>query len=119
MKTPILRFLSFSCVLLVLLAGVSISSCKKDTVCHGIVRVFDTAGVAVNNAYVLLSAPTVNGDVTYTGTTDNTGQILFEVKLPAIFDINATSPAYPGKTGIGIIRLDEPGKSSDVNVTLK
>jgi len=106
-------------MILIIAAGVGTSSCKKDKICHGIVHVYDSAGIAVYNATVLLSAPTVHGDVTYTGTTDPTGQVLFEVKLPAIFDVTATKATYPGKTGVGIIRLDEEGKTGEVNVNIK
>ena len=119
MKTSVLNFFSFSCIILVLSAGVSISSCKKDQICHGIVHVYDTSGVVVNNANVLLAAPTVQGEVTYSGVTDASGQVLFEVKLPAIFDVTATKASYPGKTGVGIIRLDEPGKTGEVTVIIK
>lgn len=119
MKTPILNIFSFACVILLFLAGVGVSSCKKDQICHGSVHVYDSAGVAVYNAKVLLAAPTVKGDVTYTGVTDGSGTVIFEVALPAIFDVTATKSTYPGKTGVGILRLDEAGKTGEVNVNIK
>ncbi len=95
------------------------TSCKKDKICHGKVTVLDTGGVAIAGATVKLSAPSVNGDVVYTGTTDGSGIASFDVKLPAIFDIYATKATYPGKAGVGVIRLDEPGKKTEVKVTMK
>ena len=120
MKTFVLRFSSIAIVFLLLLTAISTPSCKKDKTCHGKVTVIDTAGVPIAVATVKLAAPSVNGQVTYTGTTDGTGVVTFEVKLPAIFDVFATQAAqWPGKTGVGVIRLDEPGKSAETTVTIK
>ncbi|MBL7884810.1 MAG: hypothetical protein JNL69_12125 [Bacteroidia bacterium] len=101
---------------LILVSG---SSCKKDEKCRGKVKVIDTAAIAVGNALVKIHAPSVNGQVSYTGFTDGGGFVSFEVKLPAIFDVEATKGSYPGMVGRGILRLDEPGKEADVTVILK
>ena len=120
MKTFVLRFSSFAIVFLLLLTALSTPSCKKDKICHGKVTVVDSIGTPVAGATVVLAAPSVNGQVTYTGSTDGTGVVTFEVKLPAIFDVKATQIFnYPGKTGLGVLRLDEPGKSTEITVTLK
>ena len=120
MKTFVLKFSSIAIVFLLLLTAISTPSCKKDKICHGKVTVVDTAGIPVAVATVELAAPSVNGQVTYSGITDGSGVVSFEVKLPAIFDVFAKQEAnYPGMTGVGVIRLDEPGKSAEVTVTLK
>lgn len=120
MKTFVLRFSTFAIIFLLLLTAISTPSCKKDKTCHGKVTVIDTAGIPVPLATVKLAAPSVNGQVTYTGITDGTGIVTFEVKLPAIFDVFATQAInYPGMTGVGVIRLDEPGKTAETTVTLK
>lgn len=119
MKTFVLKFSTIAIVFLLLLTAISTPSCKKDKTCHGKVTVLDTAGLPVAVATVELAAPSVNGQVTYTGTTDGTGVVTFEVKLPAIFDVTATQAAYAGMTGVGVLRLDEPGKTAETTVTLK
>ena len=93
------------------------TSCNKDKTCHGKVKVVDTNGAAISGAKVKLSAPSVSGDVVYEGSTDGSGEASFDVKLPAIFDVTATHIAYAG-TGVGVIRLDEPGKDADVQVKI-
>lgn len=96
------------------------SSCKKDQTCHGKVHVNDTAGRPVANATVKLAAPSVNGNVTYSELSDGSGDAEFDVKLPAIFDVTATKATYPpGSVGTGVLRLDEPGKTGAVTVTIK
>ena len=117
MKTFTLRFSAFAVASLLVFAALSSSSCKKDKTCHGTVRVVDTANNPVGSATVKLSAPSVNGDVTYSSTTDGSGDATFEVKLPAIFDVTATKATVG--TGTGVLRLDEPGKTNDVTVTLQ
>ena len=103
----------------ILLSVIFVStSCNKDKTCHGKVKVVDTNGAAISGATVRLSAPSVSGDVVYDGTTDGSGDASFEVKLPAIFDVLATHPAYT-ETGVGVIRLDEPGKDADVTVKIQ
>ena len=115
MKTITLKISAFACLALLFVFAVTSSSCNKDKTCHGTVKVVDSAGVGVANANVLLSAPSVGGQVTYKGVTDGSGNVNFEVKLPAIFDVTATKGSM---SGTGVIRLDEPGKSAEVTVTI-
>ncbi|MES2592305.1 MAG: carboxypeptidase-like regulatory domain-containing protein [Bacteroidota bacterium] len=117
----IVRISALTCVSLLVLVALSTSSCKKDKTCYGKVTVVDTAGVPVAGATVRLGAPSVNGTKTFEpATTDGSGVANFELKLPAILDIEAEKPsAYPGMLGKGILRLDEPGKTAEVTVTLK
>ena len=120
MKTFILKISAFACVAFLLITALSVTSCKKDKTCHGKVTVVDTAGIVVAGASVVLSAPSVNGQVSSSNITDASGVALFEIKLPAIFDIVASkNDAFPNMTGKGILRVDEPGKTADVTVTLK
>ena len=119
MKTFILKSSAFAFIFLLLFTAFSTSSCKKDKTCNGTVKVIDSTGKVVGNAAVKLAAPWVYGQVTYNGTTDGTGNASFEVKLPAIFDVTATQILYPGRIATGILRLDEPGKTNEVTVTLK
>lgn len=119
MKTFTLKFSAFVCAFILLFTAFSSSSCKKDKTCHGKVHVNDTAGVAVANAKVKLAAPSVNGDVEYENVTDAAGDVSFDVKLPAIFDVTATKATYPGMIGTGVLRLDEPGKSNEVTVKIQ
>ena len=114
-----LKLSAFSFILLLLCTAVGTSSCKKDKTCRGKVHVKDTAGVAVGYANVKLAAPSVQGQVTYDGVTDGNGDVNFEVKLPAIFDVTVTKPSFPGKIGIGVLRLDEPGKKDDITIIFK
>jgi len=119
MKNFTVKFSVFIFAFTLVFAAFSTSACKKDKTCHGTVRVVDTAGDAVGEASVRLSAPSVNGDVIYESTTDGSGQASFEVKLPAIFDVTATKGTLPGLEGVGVLRLDEPGKSNDITVTME
>jgi hypothetical protein len=120
MRMFILKSLAFGGVIFLLSVVFTTSSCKKNKTCHGTVHVYDTVGRAVGGAFVRLSAPSVQGDVKYDGTTDNSGTIRFDVKLPAIFDVQAYKVAvFPGKVGVGVLRLDEPGKSAEVEVTIR
>jgi hypothetical protein len=119
MRTFILKSLAFGGVLFLLSAAFTTSSCNKNKTCHGTVHVYDSLGRAVGNAFVRLAAPSVQGDVKYDGFTDNSGSIRFDVKLPAIFDVQAIKSTYPGKVGVGVLRLDEPGKSAEVDVTIR
>ncbi|MCW3076721.1 MAG: hypothetical protein JWO32_1330 [Bacteroidetes bacterium] len=110
----------FACLLL---TG---TSCQKNTDCKATVTCVDSTGVPVNNANVLLYATiktaqggTVTADLKANGTTDAGGQVKFTFKLPAIYDIRATTViATRTLTGTGIIKLEE-GKGSDKTVTLK
>jgi len=118
MKAIISKISAITGVILLLSVIFISTSCNKDKTCHGKVKVVDTNGVALSGATVKLSAPSVSGDVVYTNVTDGSGMASFDVKLPAIFDVYATKPAYTG-AGVGVIRLDEPGKDADVTVTIQ
>lgn len=117
MKNFINRISAITGVLALLSVMFISTSCNKDKTCHGKVKVVDTNGTAISGATVRLAAPSVGGDVIYDGKTDGSGLASFEVKLPAIFDVTATHPGYSG-TGVGVLRLDEPGKEADVTVKI-
>jgi hypothetical protein len=119
MKTFTLKFSAFVGTFILLFTAFSSSSCKKDKTCHGIVHVIDTSGSPISDAKVLLAAPSVNGEVTYEKLSDSYGDAEFEVALPAIFDVTATKSSYAGKVGTGVLRVDEPGKTGEVTVTIK
>jgi hypothetical protein len=119
MKRFILKSMVFGSVVLLLSAAFTTSSCRRDKTCHGKVHVVDTLSRDVANAFVRLSAPSVQGQVIYDGTTDNGGNVSFDVKLPAIFDVTAIKSTYPGKVGVGVLRLDEEGKSADIEVIIR
>lgn len=119
MKTLIFKTTAITGVLVFLTLMMVSTSCKKDKTCHGKVTVVDTNGTAIASANVKLSAPSVGGDVVYDGTTDGSGVASFEVKLPAIFDVYATKATYPGMAGVGVLRLDEPGKDAEVTVIMQ
>jgi len=118
MKTFLLKFSAFAFIAMIVAVTFTSTSCNKDKTCHGTVTVVDTTSAKVAGATVLLAAPSVGGQITYTGTTDGTGVVNFDVKLPAIFDVTATKTGSPTKTGTGIIRLDEAGKSNSVTITV-
>ena len=119
MKTFSNKILAIAGVVALLSVVFVSTSCNKDKTCHGVVTVVDTNGAKIAGATVNLAAPSVSGDVVYNGTTDGSGQASFDVKLPAIFDVTATHPGYPGTTGVGVLRLDEPGKDADVTVKIQ
>ena len=114
MKTNFLKFSAFAGALLLLLVAISASSCKKDKTTHGKIHVINSTGAYVAGAKVDLSAP--NAQVTYTGTTDSGGYIQFDVALPAIFDVKASKDSL---VGTGVLRLDEPGKTTELTVTIR
>src|ERR1035437_9543922 len=95
MKTFVLKLSAFVCVILLIITVVSSSSCKKDPMVHGKITVVDTAGAPVAGATVLLSAPSPGSNVAYSNVTDGSGTASFDIKLPAIFDIEATKSTYP------------------------
>ena len=106
------------------------TSCQKDTECKARVICHDSAGAAVSNASVLLYAvvkdptdpkgqATYTADVKATGSSDASGQVSFVFKLPAIYDIRATTTVGTRTfVGTGIIKLEE-GTSVEKTVTLK
>lgn len=106
------------------------TSCQKETDCKATVNCIDSTGSVVANAsvqlYALVKDPndpkgtaTYTADVKANGTTDGGGQVKFTFKLPAIYDIKATT-VVGTKTlsGASIIKLEE-GKSVSKTVTLK
>ncbi len=119
MKTLVLKSLAFGGVILLLATALGTSSCKKNKTCHGTVHVMDTLGKAISGAVVKLGAPSVQGDVKYDGITDNSGNVNFDIPLPAIWDVIATKNTLPNRVGTGVLRLDEPGKKATVDVTIR
>jgi hypothetical protein len=117
MKNFINRYLAITAVAALLSVVFVSTSCNKDKTCHGKVKVVDSNGAAIAGATVKLAAPSVNGDVVYENVTDGSGDASFDVKLPAIFDVTATHAGY-ASTGVGVLRLDEPGKDADVTVKI-
>ncbi|MGZ4035595.1 MAG: hypothetical protein ACXVPU_00760 [Bacteroidia bacterium] len=115
MKKFILKFSALASVFFLLLFGLTSSSCNKDKTCHGKVTVSDSVGTVIPSANVHLAAPSVGGDITYDGVTDGSGNVNFEVKLPAIFDVTATKGTLHGT---GVLRLDEAGKSNSITVKM-
>jgi len=119
--------------LLIIFAGFMLSclfftntSCNKNTDCIATVNCVDSTGANWSGANVMLYAvvKTANGgtvvaDIKANGTTDGDGKAKFTFKLPAIYDIKATS-TIGSKTylGSGIIKLEE-GQSSEKTVTLR
>ena len=128
MKTFILKISAVVCVVLFMMTALFNTSCNKDKTCHGKVTVNDTAGHPIAGAAVKLSSPPsvppsaahpTGGDLVINGVTDGSGVANFELKLPSIMDIKATSTLFPGMTGKGILRLDEPSKTAEVIVVIK
>ncbi len=119
MKAFIFKISAITGVLMLFTIMFIASSCNKDQTCHGTVTVVDTVGSPVASAKVKLSAPSVGGDVVYDGTTDGSGKVSFDVKLPAIFDVYATKATFPGLAGVGVLRLDEPGTDAEVKVIIQ
>jgi hypothetical protein len=121
-----------------LVVNVVFFACKKNTDCKATVKCVDANGSPLANAAVQLFATvktgsgsttgnTVIADVKANGVSDGAGNVSFVFKLPAIYDITATTTAAssstngPGTvtlTGNSIIKLEE-GKNVDKTVTLK
>ena len=109
---------------------ISSFSCQKDTDCKAKVTCKDSLGAPYPNANVLLYAivkdpndpkgqATYTADVKATGVSDGAGETSFVFKLPAIYDIRATSVVGTRTlVGTGIIKLEE-GKTVEKTVTLK
>ncbi len=119
MKSFVSKFSIFACCLLFFIASGSISSCKKDQTCHGKVTVVDSNNAHVAGATVRLDANSVGGQKVYNGLTDGSGVAVFDIDLPAIFDITATKATYPNQYGKGSLNVDEPKKESEVTVKLQ
>ena len=116
MKTSILKISSFLFLSFLLLTATVSTSCKKDKKTYGTVNAKDGNGTAIVSAKLLLAAPSANGQKSYTGITDSHGQAKFEIPLPAIWDVTISTDTT---SGTGVLRLDEPGKSDEITVTLR
>lgn len=115
-----------------LIAGLAFTStsCQKETDCKATIKCVDSSGIAVSDATVLLYAQvkdpndpkgttSYTADVKATGTTDESGQVNFVFKLPAIFDVKATKVVgIKTLSGTSIIKLEE-GNSVEKTVTLR
>lgn len=119
--------------LLIIVAGFLISclcftgtSCRKKTDCVASVHCVDSTGANWSGVNVQLFAivrtsngGTVVADVKANGDTDGDGKVKFTFKLPAIYDIKATTKVG-SKTyvGTGIIKLEE-AQTIEKSVTLR
>jgi hypothetical protein len=128
---PLALLISGFLVSTILMTGVS---CQKDTDCKARVFCKDSVGAAFPNANVLLYAvvkdpndpkgqATYTADVKANGVSDGGGEVSFVFKLPAIYDIRATSVATTATgtrtlVGTGIIKLEE-AKTVEKTVILK
>lgn len=111
-----------------ILAGLVFTStgCDKNTDCKASIIVRDSTGTLVTNANVKLFAnvkssngTTYVADVKADGVTDESGEVKFTFKLPAIFDIISTKVVSTRTlTGTGIIKLEE-GKGTQKEITIK
>lgn len=123
---------------LLLLSGLLISglifigtSCKKETDCKVVVKcVNEATGAAMGNVKVELFAlvkdpsdptgiKTDTADVKANGISDGSGEVRFTFKLPALYDIRATTSISNGvMSGSSIIKL-EVGETVSKTVPLK
>jgi hypothetical protein len=103
------------------------AACNKETICKATIKCVDSAGIAVNNAAVLVyatvktptSTQTFTADLKANGNTDASGEVKFTFKLPAIYDIRATYVvAAKTYSGAAIIKLEE-GKTVIKQVQLR
>ncbi len=123
----------FPFILLMLCINYFFISCEKNTDCKANIKCVNDSGQPLQNAAVQLYAnvKTANGgtvvaDLKANGVTDAGGMVSFLFKLPAIYDITATTTAVgTGSSattstliGAGIIKLEE-GKTVEKTVTLK
>ncbi len=116
MKTLVTKISTSLAILSLFIIFTMITSCKKDKVTHGTVTVKNVVGVAVSGAKVVLSATSVGGVKSYTGTSDASGVAKFDVPLPGIWDVAVTKDTL---TGQGVLRLDEPGKKDEITIVLR
>lgn len=118
MKTFTLKFSSFAFVLLLVTSATLLTSCKKDKTTYGKVTVVTEAKAPVLDATVTLSAPSANGEKSFTQKTNASGVTDFEIDLPGIWDVNVvTSDSL--LTGTGVLRIDEPGKKDEITVIVR
>ncbi|MBN8701615.1 MAG: hypothetical protein J0M08_00990 [Bacteroidetes bacterium] len=105
---------------LILIAITNFGCKKKDTTCTANVYVVDASGAPVDGASVRLWAntsnnPSNNTKIEETQTTDSDGLVVFEFKLQAIFNADATKGALKGSA---IVKL-EPGETVDKTITVQ
>ncbi len=123
----------FPFILLMLCIIYFFISSEKNADCKANIKCVNDSGQPLQNAAVQLYAnvKTANGgtvvaDLKANGVTDAGGMVSFLFKLPAIYDITATTTAVgTGSSattstlvGAGIIKLEE-GKTVEKTVTLK
>ncbi|MBK9285914.1 MAG: hypothetical protein IPM51_16585 [Sphingobacteriaceae bacterium] len=119
--------------LLLIVAGFLLScmlftntACRKKTDCVATVHCVDSSGNSFGNVNVQLFAivrtsngGTVVADVKASGDTDADGKVKFTFKLPAIYDIRATTKiGTKTYNGTGIIKLEE-GETVEKAVTVR
>jgi hypothetical protein len=102
---------------IVLLGGSNIS-CNKPTDCKAIVTVLDSANNPVAGATVKLYSSNPPGQIQGQGSSDGSGNVTFDFKLPAIFDIAATKTTTKTMTGTGIVQL-QIGQTVQATVNIK
>ncbi|TND10455.1 MAG: hypothetical protein FD123_97 [Bacteroidetes bacterium] len=97
------------------------TGCKKDTECDATITVVDINGVPVPGALVKLTAVGQNGpgDVVDQQNTDAFGKTHHTFKLPAIFNIEATTTSPPKtNNNADVLRL-EIGETVEKTVTIQ
>ncbi len=114
MKSYLLKFSTVCCIVLLFL----VTSCKKDQTCHAYITVNDSSNNKVAGALVVLDANNVGGQVTYKGTTDASGNVTFDIALPAIFNVTVTKASLPLQYGKGLVNIDEPRKEAWLTVKM-
>lgn len=120
MKTFALKIPSFTIALLLITSLSFFTSCKKEKETNGKVTVTNEAGDKIPEAEVVLSAASANGDKTFTKNTNSSGVADFEITLPGIWDVTVTTAdSVAPLVGSGVLRLDEPGSSDDITVTVR
>lgn len=116
MKTFVSKITTFVCLTLLLFSVTFWTACKKDKTTYGTVTVTDEVGTKIKGATVVLAAPSAAGQKSFTGKTDPTGVVKFEIDLPGIWDVSVTADTL---YGTGVLRLDEPGKKDEITVIVR
>lgn len=127
MKTKILSFSALFSLILLGLTATSVSSCKEDKTCHGDVTVYDSTGKLLSGASVKLFHPgdtsasytSKPGNIVYNATTGSSGNVKFEIKLPAVYTVRADHPTIADKYILGVLILNEPGSKDSEILTFK
>jgi hypothetical protein len=99
------------------------TSCEKKTDCTAVIYCRDSTDTPLIGAAVQLFANvktpqggTITADLRASGSTDEAGRVSFIFKLPAIYDIRATTAS--SLVGTGIIKLEE-GKTVEKVIILR